>query len=258
MSTTNEKTTLVCLFHTAQYAEAAVQDLLEAGIDRSEIFVIGGPKHLGTASEGSEIGHDLGRFHLPKSDVDMLTDGLDNGGTLVAVEPSENAAGIVESIFQKHQATQVDEKTVGGSVVAPLVTPVAGQSNQNFASGETVIPVVEEELVMGKRQVETGRARVVTRVVEKPVQETITLREETATIERRPVNREVTDADVNAFRDQSIQVTEMREEPVVSKTARVVEEVVVGKEMSEHTERVKDSVRKMEVEVEDFDSRSTR
>jgi len=37
--------------------------------------------------------------------------------------------------------------------------------------------------------------------------------------------------------------------PVVAKTARVVEEVVVGRETTERTETVKDTVRREEVEV---------
>ena len=39
------------------------------------------------------------------------------------------------------------------------------------------------------------------------------------------------------------------EEPVVAKTAHVVEEVVVGREATERTETVKDTVRREEVDV---------
>jgi stress response protein YsnF len=47
-----------------------------------------------------------------------------------------------------------------------------------------------------------------------------------------------------------IEVRETAEEPVVSKTARVAEEVVVRKDVTEHTETVRDTVRREEVEVE--------
>lgn len=52
------------------------------------------------------------------------------------------------------------------------------------------------------------------------------------------------------FRNQTIEVTETSEEPVVSKRARVAEEVVVGKDATEHTETIRDTVRHQKVEVE--------
>jgi stress response protein YsnF len=45
-------------------------------------------------------------------------------------------------------------------------------------------------------------------------------------------------------------VRETAEEPVVAKTARVIEEVVVGKESTTRTETVNDTVRGTKVEVE--------
>lgn len=117
-------------------------------------------------------------------------------------------------------------------------------------TGEAILPVVEEQLNVGKREVERGGVRVYTRVTEKPVEEQVTLREEKVTVERRPVDRPVTAGDVNAFKEQSIELTQKSEEAVVSKTARVVEEVVVNKNATERTETVRDTVRRTDVEVE--------
>ncbi|MBE2271683.1 MAG: DUF2382 domain-containing protein, partial [Anaerolinea sp.] len=64
------------------------------------------------------------------------------------------------------------------------------------------------------------------------------------------VDRPADADDLNAFRDQTIEVTERHEEPIVSKQARIVEEVVVGKEVDEHTETVRDTVRRTDVEVD--------
>jgi len=117
----------------------------------------------------------------------------------------------------------------------------------------TRIPVVEEQLEVGKRQVLRGGVRVYTRMTERPVEEQVTLREEHAHVERRPVDRPASEADLNtAFKEGSIELQETAEQPVVSKTARVVEEVEVGKEVSERTETVNDKVRRTEVEVEDL------
>jgi uncharacterized protein (TIGR02271 family) len=117
------------------------------------------------------------------------------------------------------------------------------------STGEVTIPVTEERLAVGKREIQTGGVRVITRTVQKPVEAEVSLREEHAVVSRRPVDRAVTDAD-RAFEDQSIEVRESAEEAVVGKTARVVEEVRVGKESSTREETVRDTVRKTEVDVQ--------
>jgi uncharacterized protein (TIGR02271 family) len=122
--------------------------------------------------------------------------------------------------------------------------------------GETTIPVVEEELQVGKREVERGGVRVESHVTEKPVEQEVHLREERVHVERRPVDRPVADAD-KAFREGTLEVTERAEEVVVGKTARVVEEVVVGKQVEEHTETVRDTVRRTDVDVQEVDTKNT-
>ncbi|MBV1795784.1 YsnF/AvaK domain-containing protein [Siccirubricoccus sp. G192] len=117
--------------------------------------------------------------------------------------------------------------------------------------GEEVIPLVEERLRVGKREVASGRVRVRTYVVETPVQEQVTLREEHVEVERRPVDRPLTDADRVDFKDRTIEATETSEEAVIGKEARVREEVVVRKEAGERTQTVSDTVRRTEVEVDD-------
>jgi uncharacterized protein (TIGR02271 family) len=97
-----------------------------------------------------------------------------------------------------------------------------------------------------------GGVRVYTRVVEQPVEETVRLREEKVNVERQPVNRPVTDADLKSGRDQTVEVREYAEEPVVAKEARVVEEVRVGKEETERNQTVRDTVRHTEVNVENL------
>jgi uncharacterized protein (TIGR02271 family) len=103
---------------------------------------------------------------------------------------------------------------------------------------------------VGTRQVQHGGVRLYTRVTERPVEETVRLRDETVHVERRPVDRPATEADVAAAKERTIEVTETDEEPVVRKQIRVVGEVVVSKDVEEHTETVRDTVRRTEVEVE--------
>ena len=132
--------------------------------------------------------------------------------------------------------------------------PVADTTPRATASGEVAIPVIEEELNVGKRTVDSGGVQVRTNVTERPVEETIRLRDENVTVDRRPVDRDVTDADMAAVKDGNFTVTEHDEKAVVGKTARVVEEVVVGKDVTERTETIKDTVKRTDVQVDDLDN----
>jgi len=116
---------------------------------------------------------------------------------------------------------------------------------------EEVIPITEESLAVGKREVERGKVRVRSRIIETPVEETVTLRDETVHVERRAVNRDLGDVPADAFRERTIEVTETDEEAVIAKSARIVEEVVVRKDVTEEAHTVRDTVRRTEVEIED-------
>jgi uncharacterized protein (TIGR02271 family) len=105
-------------------------------------------------------------------------------------------------------------------------------------------------LQVGKREVERGGVRVRSRIVERPVQEELRLREEHVKVERRPVDRPATAADINRVREGAFEVTERAEQAVVNKQARVVEEVAINKEVNERTETVRDTLRKTEVDVQ--------
>ncbi|WP_400190175.1 YsnF/AvaK domain-containing protein [Hymenobacter sp. B81] len=110
--------------------------------------------------------------------------------------------------------------------------------------------VIEENLQVGKRVEQTGGARLRSRIVERPVEEHVRLREEHISVDRRPVNRPASEADFNTFKEGEIEVIESAERAVVGKEARVVEEVTLGKEVTEREETIRDTVRKTEVDVE--------
>ena len=120
--------------------------------------------------------------------------------------------------------------------------------------GEERIPLVEEKLVVGKREVETGGIRVRSRVVEQPVSEQVRLRDEHVEVERRPVDKRIGDEDADGlFRDRTVEMSETDEEAVVGKEARVREELVVRKDVDQHVEQISDTVRRTEVEVDEYD-----
>jgi uncharacterized protein (TIGR02271 family) len=135
----------------------------------------------------------------------------------------------------------------------PGATGTAATNTVNN-QGETTIPIIEEQLQVGKQIVEREGARLRSRIIEKPVEANLRLREEHIVVNRRPVNREVTDADLSSFREGELVITEHAEIPVVGKQARVVEEIVIGKNVTEHVETVQDTVRRTDVEVEEINS----
>lgn len=112
------------------------------------------------------------------------------------------------------------------------------------------IPVVEEQLKVGKREVQRGGVRIFSRIVETPVNESVSLREEHVDVQRRTVDQPINPADATAFKEQTIEMRESAEEAVVQKSARVVEEVTVGKQVNQRQEQIRDSVRHTEVDIE--------
>jgi uncharacterized protein (TIGR02271 family) len=245
MSLQDDLMTLVCLFHHSDKAHSAIQALTQAGLPQAAITLIGGMDAPVDALDKSEL-VSLG---MPNKDYDHLKNGIRDGGLILAVSAPAKHADTIEDIFEKHSAGKIDEAEKRESEAFAGV-PVAAALPASL-DDETAIPIVEEEMVVGKRAVDQGGVRVYRRVVEIPVEESVTLREEHVTMERRPVDRAVMDADV-AFGARTIELTETAEEAVISKNARVVEEVLVGKIVSEHTETIHDTVRKSEVELEEI------
>ncbi len=124
---------------------------------------------------------------------------------------------------------------------------------QNRAlSNDQAIPIIEENINVGKRVVQTGGVRVTTNIVEKPFEETVRLREEHVTVERTVVNKPLPEGSFAPFEESTIELSERAEVPVVSKEARVVEEISIGKEVEQREETIHDTVRKTEVDVEDI------
>lgn len=244
MAKTDKSTVLVCLFHHQDQAEAAVQDILGSGVPQSSISII----NSSGSQKGQYGGSSLAKLGVPERDQKRLMSGLSDGGVIVAVSASQAYVGKVEAIFGNHRAEKIDEAGAVGGAAAPLAGAAAGRGTA--VAGETAIPIVEEELVVGKREVDQGGVRVYRRIVEVPVEQSVNLREERVVVERNSVNRAVTDRDLALQGDRTIELKGTAEEAVVGKTARVVEEVRLGKQATERTEHIQDSVRKTEVDVE--------
>lgn len=187
---------------------------------------------------------------------------------------SDSEIDRAEQILNDAGAVDIDERaeqwrgegwTAGGTSLGSSSSPMTSGSpsttttpaSTRVVSGATQkLQEIEEDLQVGKRSVVRGGVRIFTRVTEVPVSESVRLREEHADIQRRAVDRPATEADLAAFKEGSIEVRETAEEAVVSKRARVVGEVEVGKRVTERDEVVEDTVRKSRVEVEHLDRQS--
>lgn len=173
------------------------------------------------------------------------TSGMATGAT-----PGTVAAGYSDEVgVGMAQTSGVYASGAGATGSAGTAATVPGTGAVPSGT-EEVIPVVEERLRVGKRDVERGRVRVRSYVVETPVTEQVALREEHVDIHRRAVDRPITDAD-QMFQERSIEATETDEEAVVAKEARVTEELVIQKGSTERVETVQDTVRHTEVEIDD-------
>jgi uncharacterized protein (TIGR02271 family) len=172
------------------------------------------------------------------------------GSVLLTVEVADAAqADAVRAALNEAGAVDIDERVAQwrSSGYRGYDPSAREYTAEEVAAERKAFPVVREDLAVGKREVQTGGVRVYSRVTATPVSETVILREERASVERRPVDRPATPADL---KEDCVEVRETTEQPVVSKTAQVVEEVVVGKEATEHTETINDTVRGTQVEVE--------
>lgn len=265
--------TITALFDRPAEAQAAQAKLVAAGIPQSAIRLIQGAQTSHTSGsydyhkdEGGFWG-SLKDFFMPEEDRYAYSEGLSRGGTLLTVQTDQARLETAYDILEQNGSVDLDQREAswrkegwsgysapGGTTAATGGTTAAAGAiagTSGAAGDKDYIPVVEERLNVGKRVAESGRVRVRSYIVETPVEEQVTLRDETVHVERRPVDRAPTAADEALFEDKVIEATEMREQAVVSKDARVVEEVGIRKDAGQRTETVTDKVRRTEVEVED-------
>lgn len=228
----------------------------------------------------------LTRLGVPEDDANYYAEGVRRGGTLISVDAADDKADRAVGIMKQHGAVEIDKRAAqwrdegwsgfdsnatenaynsfagSGGMKAdssemtaehqrPTVEPRAAQ-------GQVAVPVVEEQLQVGKREVERGGVRLETHVTEKPVEENVELREEHVNVERRPVDYTFHGTESEAFKESLVEIREAYEELVVKKKARVVEEVVINKDVEQHTETVHETLRRTDVNVEPIDPRRAR
>ncbi len=174
-----------------------------------------------------------------------------SGGSVLTLRTSDTQLPQAMRILNGHSPVSVNERSASEMSVAlsSKLTAVPPSANTKLAAKEEVLRLTEEQIDIGKRVVETGKARIRRFVTEKPVESQITLHEEHADIERRAVTDPTLAKEVD-WTDKTIEVTETGEEVVVTKSSRVVEEVIIHKKGSDSVQLIRDRVRRQQVEFE--------
>jgi uncharacterized protein (TIGR02271 family) len=248
--------TIIAAFRSSTDAQAAASELQAAGISREDIYLdINTSDDKSSHSRTRTAEHGISGWFKSifgeNDDPDRsgYEEAVTQGNCLLRVDVGEDEIATVEDILSRHSPIDVHAATDKPTEAQRSTSEGVGRQAAERGQAKE-IPVVQEQMQVGKRQVLRGGVRVYSRVVEEPAEESISLREERVRVERQPVNRSATEADLSAGQQRVIEVQEFAEEPVISKQARVVEEVRVGKDVSERTQTVRDNVRHTEVNVE--------
>ena len=236
---------VTAFFDDRARAQAAVERVTAHGIAASRITMVEGD--AGTAERTEEKGFfdRLGDFFMPEEDRHAYAEGLRRGG-LPGVGRRERA-GIRRRRAGCSTRTAPSTSTSAAPPGAARAGPAARTGHDERAG---TIELAEEKLKVGKRVVDKGRVRLRSYVVSEDVEADVDLRDEHVEVERRAVDRPA-GAGEDVFRERSIEMEEHDEEAVVSKEARVTEEIDLKKTADVETRTVRDTVRHTEVEVDD-------
>ncbi|MGI4019986.1 MAG: YsnF/AvaK domain-containing protein [Janthinobacterium lividum] len=246
--------TVIGIFDHTSEAQEAVSNLLSNGFSKESIDLSTRAEREGISSsyDDEESHAGISGFFgnlFGSSDEDTAKySQVGQRGAIVTVHASsaqqaESAALILDNYGALDVSERAESYKATGTV-APATTGTTTDADS--------IKIIEEKMQVGKREVETGGVRLRSRIVEQAVHEDVRLRSERVHVERTNVSRPATEADLAAFKDATITMKETAEVPVVSKEAFVTGEVSLGKEVEETNQTVQGTVRKTEVDTENF------
>jgi hypothetical protein len=250
---------IVTLYDTADHAEAARRSLEAAGFVPGEISMINSKSLDLAADELREPGlwRRLFGRDIQQYEATLYGRSVGAGGVVLTVRVPEADTARAMRILNAHQAVDLSKRAEHEGLIAtappPKPAPVrpmpASVAAAGAVSGEEVFALAEEQINVGKRLVQEGTTRIRRFVTETPVEAQVTLHEEHARVLRRA------SADPNYIRnidwtEKTIEITETTEEPVVTKTVHITEEVIIQKEGSDHVKTLKDKVRRQQVDVQ--------
>ncbi|MBX0331754.1 YsnF/AvaK domain-containing protein [Pontibacter sp. HSC-14F20] len=256
-----ERQTVIGIFKEGIDAQAAVQKLESThhiGHDKVDIAnpASASAKHVGSSTtdrDNDSVSGFFGSLFGKNDEASKHTQAARKGWVVTVHADSRQEAEQAAAVLDSCGAVDVDEHATQSSPQAGINRPqqdTAQPRTGQMGDSSQTIPIMEERLNVGKREVERGGVHMRSRIVERPVEEHLRLREEHLDIERNKVNRPATDRDFQNFKEGEINITERAEVPVVNKEARVVEEVKINKHTEERDETIRGTVRKTDVEID--------
>ena len=265
--------TLVAAFDTKDHATAAVNALKAGGFHTDDISIVDSSRLAAgkgvTPTDPKRIGlwqwlfGDINRY-----EANVYADTIKEGGTVVAVRVPPDQVAQASGILDLHHPINVPDRavTAGFAPVAHVETAVKEIASVPLAKDQAVavtpklaevhsdtLRLAEEQLQVGKKMVETGRTRVRRFTTEREVAQDVTLHEEHAEVLRQAVSQPAELAEVD-WADSTLEVIETKEQALVTKTARLVEEVSLRKKGDDHVETIHEKLRRQEAEVEQVDA----
>jgi stress response protein YsnF len=247
--------TVVAIFNSAGEAQDAADHLSARGFSRDHIDVFSGRNSTVEEDDGES---GISRFfkNLFSSDDDKrerYSKVAKRGYVVTVYADSEEEAEQAAELLDNYGAIDVDGDYDRNISDRDEDYDGRERTDDIEVNKNKTIPVIEEDISVGKREVPTGGVRIRSRIVEKPVEENVRLREEHIHVERKKVDRPATEEELRNFKTGTTEFTEHAEIPDVQKRSKVVEEVKLSKDVEHRDETVHDSVRKTEVDVEDID-----
>lgn len=246
--------TLTALFDSHAQAERGRQRLAQIGVSPGMIEIM--DQSVATAPRKESSWERFKHMLIPESERSEYEEGIRRGGSLLTASVDDSLTERTVAALEECQPIDIHERAAewrkAGWSSPPQSTATAGSGRiGSDGSREEVIPVAEEQLRVGKRQVERGGVRVRAYVVEQPVQEDVRLREEHVDVERRPATQSSAAGNADLLKERTVEMRERGEEPVIQKDTRVKEEVAVRKHAEERVQPVKETVRRTQVDIED-------
>jgi uncharacterized protein (TIGR02271 family) len=249
--------TVIGIFEKGVEAQTAVQKLESNRINPGNIDISNQSSASQVSStantESDGISNFFGSLFGNNEDAKKHSEVARKGWVVTVHANSKQEAERAAEILDTCGAVDVDERSAqfrNTQATGSTTNLHTGTTPPQGATTDKTIPIVEERMQVGKESIETGGVRMRSRIVERPVEEHLRLREEHVHVERNPVNRPATEKDFQNFKEGDKTITEHAERAIVNKEARVVEEIKIGKHTEEHDETIRGTVRKTDVEVD--------
>ena len=227
----NQAYRAIGVFFDENYAQRAIQGLRQAGINAQ--------------IADDKVVRDLKRYGFTDQDqIGVYQNRFKEGNTLVIADAGQNGEDVMNLLLQygaenidmtrgqnarHYQNLQANQRQYG---------PYDEQTGRARSADEARLVLVREQLIPTKQAVQAGEVQVRKTTHEHQEQFPVTLTHEEVTIERRPIQGQVSEADLTAG-EQVVRVPIYEEQAQLQKQA-TAEEVVVRKQQVQQQQTLTD------------------